>query len=78
MAAFFGAKDANAEAEARNDVFSKQFDGGVRLRKGDAGYGRAVARGARIRPPNEQFQGTTKSQRTKPQVRVPKHAQNPR
>ena len=32
----------DADAAARNDPFSKKFDGGVRLRKGDAGYGTAA------------------------------------
>ena len=43
LAARFDADAAKADAEARSDPFSKKFDGGSRLRKGDEGYGQAVA-----------------------------------
>ena len=44
MKAKFDAQVASAEAEAKSNPFSKNFDkGAARLKKGDAGYGTAVA-----------------------------------
>ena len=43
MAAMFNKQQAAADEESKSNPFSKKYDGGVRLKKGDAGYGRAVA-----------------------------------
>ena len=43
MRAKWDTQIAEVEAAARNDPFSKTFDGGIKLRKGDAGYGVAAA-----------------------------------
>lgn len=43
MAARFDAMNKVAAEEDRSNPFSKNFDGGQKLKKGDAGYGRAKA-----------------------------------
>ena len=39
----FNEQAAKAEEESKSNPFSKNFTGGAKLKKGDAGYGRAVA-----------------------------------
>ena len=42
MAAKFDNQQKQSDEAARSDPFSRKFDGGNKLKKGDAGYGRAV------------------------------------
>ena len=62
-----------SRTQAKSDPFSKTFDGGARLKKGDAGYGKAVS-GSKTEARGQQAQAWVEAEIEKLVVVIVTHA----